>query len=95
MIHDAEIVLFRAAPDQEVLLVRVSAGEAPTRAIANRIINAVRATVPVSQLALDVVVLDGDQGPVFGSSATVEDLCRYNTSRIRVLHGWIPRKLEW
>jgi hypothetical protein len=95
MIHDADVSVFHTQAGEDVLLVKVVAGDAPTRPTAQRVINALRTAIPVSQLALEVVVLNGDQGALFGSSHAVEDLCRRDLAQIRTLHHWSPRRLDW
>jgi hypothetical protein len=79
MIRDAWTTLVPRPSGEKIFVVKVTKGTAPNRWFAQRVINAVRAKVPLEQIALDVVVMDGEphEGPtVIGSPPDAENFVR-------------------
>jgi hypothetical protein len=82
---------------EEVYIAKVAKGTAPNRWFAQRVINAVRAGLPVERLALEVVVLDGEpeENPtVIGSSTDAGNFVQSIVPRL-ASYQWQLTRLDW
>jgi hypothetical protein len=79
MMRDVWTTVMPRALGEEIIVAKVAKGTAPNRWLAQRVIDAVRTKVPLDQIALEVVVMDGepDEQPiVIGSSPDAENFVR-------------------
>jgi hypothetical protein len=79
MIRDVWTTIVPRPLGEEIFVAKVTKGTAPNKWFAQRVINAVRAKVPLDQIALEVVVMDGepDEEPtVIGSTPDAGNFVR-------------------
>ena len=72
-------------------------GTAPNGWLAQRVMNAVWAKIPIEKIGMDVVVIDGEpheQPTVTGSSPDAGKFVRSMTSRLESFR-WQLMKLDW
>ena len=97
MIRDVWTTTVPRLVGEEIIVAKVAKGTAPNKWFAQRVINAVRAKVPLDQIALEVVVMDGEpqEGPtVIGSSPDAGNFIRSIVSQL-ASYRWHLTKLEW
>jgi len=96
MIHRVEVCVIARSPDQEIHIVALREGSDTTRWHAQRVINALRAKLPLRDLAADIVVLAGNQGEpaTFGSSPEAEVFVRRLIPELKN-YRWQNRELDW
>jgi hypothetical protein len=96
MIQDAWTTTIFGRTSEEFIVVKVAKGTARNRALAQRVINALRARIPVEKLKLDVVVIDGEsteRPAVIGTAAGAEQAVRDKLPALAT-HRWQLTKLE-
>ena len=82
---------------EDIFVAKVPKGAAANRWQAQRIINAVRTKVPIEQIAIEVVVIDGEPNEepvVIGSAANAEAFVRSMMSELGS-YRWQVTKLDW
>ena len=97
MVRAAWSTIVRSPAGEEITVVKLSRGIVANRWNAQRVINAVRASGPLSRMALDVVVMDGepaDEPRVMGSCAGAEDFVR-RVGHELADYPWHLLKLDW
>jgi hypothetical protein len=80
----------------DILVVKLPDGGASSRWLAQRVVNAVRSKIPLSEMDRDVVVLNGgaDQPLVIGTSAAAEQYLSALLSQIDD-YPWRAMQLTW
>jgi hypothetical protein len=97
MIHDVWTTIVPKQVGEEIIVAKVRQGTASNRWQAQRVINAVRAMVPLERLTLEVVVMDGEpheQPTVIGSSPAAETFIRSITPQLAG-YRWQLTKVQW
>lgn len=97
MIRDVWMTIVPRRVGEEVYVAKVAKGTAATRWRAQRVINALRAKVPLEMIAMDVVVIDGEpneQPTMIGSSAAAETYVQSIASDLQT-YRWSLTKLDW
>jgi hypothetical protein len=98
MIHDVWTTIVPKQVGEEIIIAKVPQGTAPSGWQARRIINAVRTTVPLEQLTLEVVVVmdsePHEQPTVLGSSPAAETFVRSIASQLAA-YRWRLTKVRW
>jgi hypothetical protein len=97
MIREVLTTIVPKRVGEEILVAKVHKGTAPNRWLAQRVINAVRAKVPLEQIACDVVVMDGEmneQQTIIGTSPDAEIFVRRISPELAT-YRWQLMKLEW
>jgi hypothetical protein len=82
--------------DQEIHVVALPEDGAASRWHAQKVINALRARLPLQQMAADIVVLTGKLGETscFGSSTEAEAFVRRLIPELKS-YRWQYRELDW
>jgi hypothetical protein len=97
MIRSVSMTTVRNSVAEEIFVLKVSKGIIPNGSHAQRLINALRAKVPIEKLVLEIVVLDGEphqQPGVFGSSPEAAAFVRSIMPQLGS-HRWQPTELNW
>jgi hypothetical protein len=81
----------------DIIIVKLPQGGASSRWLAQRVVNAIRAKVPLGEMSRDVVVLNhhpSDPPLVFGTSAAAE---RYVAALLTEIedYPWRTMELDW
>ncbi|RTL75054.1 MAG: hypothetical protein EKK35_23500 [Bradyrhizobiaceae bacterium] len=96
MVRTVWVCIVPRAADEEVIVVDASEGGIQSRWHAQRVINALRAKLPLEQITRDVVVLtDGTEGgQAFGSSPNAEAFIRRMMPQLSD-YKWQSKELDW
>jgi hypothetical protein len=96
MTHRVGVCVIARSLDQEIHVVALPEGGAASRWHAQRVINALRARLPLQQMAADIVVLTGKQAEpsTFGSSPEAEAFVRRLIPELKN-YRWQNRELDW
>ncbi|MCP4618510.1 MAG: hypothetical protein GY844_19000 [Bradyrhizobium sp.] len=96
MIHQVRVCVVERSQDDEIYIVALHEGGDATRWHAQRVINAVRARLPMQKMAADIVVLAGNQGEpsAFGSSPEAESFVRQLVPDLQS-YRWQNREFDW
>ena len=96
MIHQVGVCAITRSPDEEIYVVAMPEGRDAGRWLAQRVINALRARLPLQKIAAEVVVLVGMQGEsgCFGSSPEAEAFVRRLIPDLDS-YRWQTRELDW
>lgn len=96
MIHQVRVCVIARSPDDEIYVVALPEGSDTSRWHAQRVINALRAKLPLQKMAADIAVLAGGrEEPVcLGSTPEAES---FVSRLIPELQGyrWQHRELDW
>jgi hypothetical protein len=96
MVRTVWICVVPRAAGEEVIVVDVSDDSVPGRWHAQRVMNALRATLPLEQIAREIVVLsNGSRGDrAFGSSPNAEAFVRSLIPQLSD-YKWQSKELDW
>ena len=96
MMRDVWTTIVPRPSGKEIFVAKVTRGTAPNSWFAQRVINAVRAKVPLDQIALEVVVMDGEpneEPTVIGSSPDAGNFVRSVVPQL-ASYRWRLMKLD-
>lgn len=96
MIHRVSVCVIARSPEEEIYVVALPQGSDASRWQAQRVINALRAKLPLRRMAADIVVLTGKPGELscFGSSPDMEAFVRRLIPELKS-YRWQDRELDW
>jgi hypothetical protein len=97
MVRDTWTTIVPRRVGEEIFVAKVPKGTAPTKWYAQRVINAVRAKLPLEKIASEVVVLDGEpheQPTVIGSARDAENYVRSLVPEL-ASYRWQLTKVDW
>jgi hypothetical protein len=96
MIHRVSVCAIARSPDEEIYVVALPQGGNASRWHAQRVINAMRAKLPLQKVVADIVVLAGKQGEPspFGSSREAEAFVKKLIPELKN-YRWQNRELDW
>lgn len=97
MIRDTWIIYVPVPQDDLIIVVKVRKGTVRGNWDAQRVINALRKSLPIEKIGVEVVVMDGEpieEPGLFGTSPHSEAHVRSILAKVAVFR-WSLTKLDW